>query len=331
MSPTYPGGKRFAFSVFDDTDVATLESIRPLYDVLDRLGIITTKSVWGIDHEGRSDYEGSETLDDAQYSQYVKSLHERGFEIGYHCATMQSATRTHIERSLTNYNKLLDKYPSIYAAHSTNKDNLYWGIDRFSLTLSKWLYLLLGGEREGYFQGHLPESEYFWGDLAKQHLEYARSFTFTNANLLKLNTPVVYRRKDTPWVKNWFVTSDAENVEEFNALIDSSCQNELEEQGGLCIISTHFGKGFVDNDIVNATTMKLLEELSKRDCWFAPVSDLLGFYVDRFGCHELSTTQLYRLELGWFFDSLKRRRRRKRYNPTEIAYLRKSMGKERNV
>jgi hypothetical protein len=327
MSLVYPGGKRFAFSVFDDTDVATLESIRPLYDYLHELGIITTKSVWGIDHDGKSDYEGSDTLDNLPYAQYVKLLRDRGFEIGYHGATMQGATRTCIERSLANYVQLLGRYPRICSAHSLNQDNLYWGVDRFSLAATRSLYLLLGGEGGGYYQGHVPESQYFWGDLARQHLEYVRSFTFRRANLLKLNTPVVYRREDTPWVKNWFITSDAENVEEFNSLIDSPRQNDLEEQGGMCIISTHFGKGFVDNDRINANTMRLLEELSNRDCWFAPVSELLDFYVGEFGCAEMSTTRLLSLELRWFLDSLDRRLRRKRYKPTEITYLRKSTGK----
>ena len=42
----YPDNKDFIFTIFDDTDVATLDSIRPIYDYLYSLRIFTTKSVW---------------------------------------------------------------------------------------------------------------------------------------------------------------------------------------------------------------------------------------------------------------------------------------------
>lgn len=42
----FPDGKRFAFSVFDDTDGGTTANLRPVYQLLDELGIFVTKSVW---------------------------------------------------------------------------------------------------------------------------------------------------------------------------------------------------------------------------------------------------------------------------------------------
>ena len=41
----FPGVKRFAFTVFDDTDHATVRNTAPVYALLEELGI-TTKSVW---------------------------------------------------------------------------------------------------------------------------------------------------------------------------------------------------------------------------------------------------------------------------------------------
>ena len=41
----WPHGKRFAFTVFDDTDSATLENVSPVYALLRDLGFRTTKSV----------------------------------------------------------------------------------------------------------------------------------------------------------------------------------------------------------------------------------------------------------------------------------------------
>lgn len=42
----WPDGKRFAFTIFDDTDHQTLENVPPVYDFLSDLGLRTTKSVW---------------------------------------------------------------------------------------------------------------------------------------------------------------------------------------------------------------------------------------------------------------------------------------------
>ena len=277
----FPGGTRFAFSVFDDTDVATLDYIKPLYEYLYELGMFTTKSVWCLDYQRESYYQGTDTLESPEYSDYIKILKERGFEIGYHGATMESATRSDIVKSLDRFHEVLGEYPKNYAAHGLNQDNLYWGEYRFAFKVTRWLYRLFSSDKAGYFQGHIEESPYFWGDLAKQHLDSVRSFTFTNPNLLTLNLPLVYRHYSTPWVNRWYLTCDAENVEEFNALISSANQQKLEDEGGLCIVSTHFGKGFNVNGDVHRTTKRLLKELSGRDCWFAPVSEILDFYVEQ--------------------------------------------------
>jgi len=71
----YPKNKNFIFTIFDDTDVATVENIRPIYDFLYDVGILTTKSVWPLHcrHHG-SDFVGSHTLEDAPYADYIKQL-----------------------------------------------------------------------------------------------------------------------------------------------------------------------------------------------------------------------------------------------------------------
>lgn len=324
MKLTFPGGKRCAFSVFDDTDVATLASIRPLYDYLSELGIYTTKSVWSVGFDGASDYRGSDTLENPAYAAYMLELQRRGFEMAFHGAGMESMQRADIERGFVKFQEIFGRYPVINAAHGRNRDNLYWGSERFTSRFTKQLYSLLSGDHRDYFQGHKQESPFFWGDLALEHFKFVRSFTFTGINLLSGSSPVVYHSEETPWINAWFLSCDAENVEEFNALLASKNQESLEQDGGMCIVSTHFGKGFVENDRVHPQTTRILDELSKRDCWFAPVSQLLDFYVSHFGCVTTSRRQLFQLEMRWFIDSLSRRFRRKKYNPTEIAYLEKS-------
>src|SRR5262249_50178348 len=145
--PTFPGGKRFAFSVFDDTDVATLDSIKPVYDYLDELGIHTTKSVWAKNFSGESDYQGSHTLENTAFADYTRELLKRGFEIGFHGATMESARREDIEQSLARFESVVGAQPSIYAAHGMNRDNLYWGVDRLAFKVTQWFYKLLKRER----------------------------------------------------------------------------------------------------------------------------------------------------------------------------------------
>ena len=45
---TFPEGKRFALTIVDDTDQTTLERAKPLYEVLERAGLRTTKTVWSL-------------------------------------------------------------------------------------------------------------------------------------------------------------------------------------------------------------------------------------------------------------------------------------------
>src|SRR5260370_20163629 len=90
----FPGGKRFAFTVIDDTDVATLDNVRPVYRLLESLGMRPTKTVWPVAcPEGSKNFSSSETLEDPDYRDFVVDLHRRGLEITWHCATMVTSTR----------------------------------------------------------------------------------------------------------------------------------------------------------------------------------------------------------------------------------------------
>lgn len=302
---TYPGGKRFAFSVFDDPDGASLEAVRPIYDYLSELGIFTTKSVWGLDCAGESGCRGSYTLENEDCADYVRELRRQGFEIGWHGACPESATRAGTQKALAHFEQIIGALPAIYAAHDTNRDNLYWGADRFAFTGTRWLYRQLKREPRGWFQGHKPGSEFFWGDLAETCLNYSRSFAFATTNLLNLRLPLVYRRPDAFYVKRWFLTCGADDVQTFNTAIRDAHQREWEGQGGLCVISTHFGKGFVVDGRIHPVTKALLKKLSDRNGWFAPVSQLLDLYVAQRGCPDLSGLKLLSLELKWFTQRLK--------------------------
>ena len=59
----FPGGARFAFTVMDDTDVATVDNVLPIYRLLESLGMRTTKTVWPVRcEEGSRNFSLSETM-----------------------------------------------------------------------------------------------------------------------------------------------------------------------------------------------------------------------------------------------------------------------------
>ena len=78
---SWPNGKSFAFTIFDDTDSSTLQNTKPVYDFLYKHGFLTTKSVWTTSsNNGR--YNGHTCLD-IEYLNWLKKLNELGFEIGF--------------------------------------------------------------------------------------------------------------------------------------------------------------------------------------------------------------------------------------------------------
>ncbi|HUJ52623.1 MAG TPA: hypothetical protein VLX08_03645 [Steroidobacteraceae bacterium] len=324
-SVSFPGGRQFAFTIFDDTDIATLEYIRPIYELLDRLGFRTTKTVWPLPYHGPSDYQGSDSLEDRAYASYMRELQARGFEIAFHGARMESSTRAQIEAAFEVYEQALGNHPTAYAAHGHNRDNLYWGVDRFRFRLWRWLYGALAGRHEGPAEGHRTNSPYYWADLAERHLRYVRSFTYDELNLWNITSAVPYRTAGTPGVAAFFPSSFADNVQEFIELLSPTRQAQLERERGLCIVSTHFGKGFVRDGRVHPAVTELLTQLSQRPGWFQPVSTLLDHLAGaQGGPVMLEGYALFRLEALWFWHSLRSRGRQRPYDKTELPYLQRA-------
>lgn len=317
----YPDQADFIFTIFDDTDVSTFDYIKPIYDRLIELGFKTTKTVWPLPYFGESDYAGSHTLKDKPYLEYVRHLQRLGFEIAFHGATMETSSRQEVIAAIEKFNKLLGFYPKSYAAHSSNRDNLYWGKDRFSLSLFKFLYNFLSSASSDYFQGHVENSPFFWGDLAKQHISYMRNFTFEGINLLNKKCPLPYRNNHKPWSNYWFYSCDADNVESFNLLLNEENQEKLIRERGVCIISTHFGKGFTVDGKLHPKTDQLLTRLSWANGWFVPVCQILDHLRTTQPTDKISFTQLFKLEMEWFIDAVIRRKKNLQYDKTEVPFL----------
>jgi hypothetical protein len=299
----FPENKNFAFTILDDTDYATTENVKPIYEVLFELGIITTKTVWVFPTEDtRNPNYNSKTLANNEYLYFIKWLVESGFEIALHNASMESSTRDKIISAIERFNELLGSYPKIHVNHHLNRDNLYWGQNRVDFPLIKLGLKLFRGNTKSY--GHISESPYFWGDICQNYIKYVRNLVFKEINLLKINPTLPYKDPTRPYVNYWFSSSEGANVKSFNDLISERNQDRLEREGGVCIIYTHFANGFVERGKINQKTKDLLTELSKRDGWFVPVSHLLDYLITQQKHSRRPYFEKFRMEMIWFFSKL---------------------------
>jgi len=305
---SFPGGARFAFTIIDDTDVATRENAEPFYRLLYELEMRATKTVWPLGcPEGSPNFSLSETLEDPDYRAFVQELQRQGFEITWHGATMETSRRERTIQGLTRFREIFGHYPSVHANHAHNRENLYWGPDRVDARWLRWLLARVGSRDPNFYQGHVEGSPYWWGDQASQHIRYMRNLTFNDINTLRHNPSMPYRDPRRPLVRRWFSASDAEDVRAFNRLISERNQDKLEREGGACIVATHVGKGFAVGGRVNARTRFLLERLASRNGWFPTVGELLDRLERRNPSGEMPRAEWRRMQWQWALDLIRRK------------------------
>src|SRR6266513_2504186 len=127
---------------------------------------------------------------------------------------------------------------------------------------------LLRKEATSYYLGDVKDTDYFWGDLCREHIRYVRNWTFSCLNMLEVNPEMPYRLSGTPYVNLWFSTADAPDVGDFVRLLTQENVDRLEDAGGLCIISTHFGKGFVKDGVLDPRVHRIFQTLSQKPGWY---------------------------------------------------------------
>jgi hypothetical protein len=304
-----PPGFRFAFSVLDDTDDSTLDNVGPLYAMLREYGLRTTKTVWPVAcPEGSRNFFAAETLEDKKYLSFVHELADAGFEIASHGATMASSRRARTLEGLELLRTEFGRYPRLFCNHGQNRENLYWGSRRFQSPLLRALIRALERRDGDAYEGDTEGSPFFWGDVCREAITYVRNFTFERLNMLEVDPGMPYHVASTPWVRFWFSTTDAPDVHVFNRVLSPERVDRLEAASGVCLISTHFGKGFVKDGRVNPGTERVLRHLADKRGWFVPVSDILDRLVAVGRGQTLSRSQLLRLELRFLTDRIKRRR-----------------------
>jgi|SRR6185436_2311428 len=304
-----PSGKRFAFTVLDDTDDSTLDNVGPLYAMLKDYGLRTTKTVWPLEcPEGSRNFFAAETLQDKKYLGFVHELAAAGFEIASHGATMESSRRERTLEGLELIRSEFGSYPRLFCNHGQNRENLYWGSKRFHTGPLRRLSRALGRADGDAYEGDVEGSPFFWGDVCRDVIQYVRNFTFDRLNTLAADPAMPYHVAGAPYVRYWFSTADAPDVDVFNRVVTRERIDRLEAEGGVCILSTHFGKGFVKDGRVNATTASLLRYIADRPGWFVPVSDVLDRLLGAGRGRTLTRREVVRLELRFLAERIKRRR-----------------------
>lgn len=297
----WPGGKRFAFTVFDDTDRATLENNRAIYGFLEEAGFRTTKSVWTL-AGSRAPYIPGATCADSEYLAWVQALQGRGFEIAWHLATWETSHRDQTIRGLDRFRECFGDDPTAMANHASNGEGIYWGAARFS-GWRRFASRLVELRRR--FWGHVDGDPRFWGDLCRDRIRYVRNFTFEDIDTLAQCPEMPYYDPEKPLVRAWFAASSGADVDEFNRLIHPDNLDRLEASGGACIAYTHFGKGFFRDGQVDETFRRRMSGLARRPGWFVPVTPLLDFLADRHGgITRLTGRARARLEYRWLAQKL---------------------------
>jgi len=302
---SWPEGKRFAFTVFDDTDGATLERLRPVYGFLAECGLRTTKSCWPVAGDpDRGSHPGA-TCEDPEYRAWVQDLQQQGFEIGWHGATWHGLPRPQIAAALDVFAEIFDRDPYVASNHSESPDSIYWGRDRLSGSRA-WIYNVLTAFRNWKcYRGHVEGGEYFWGDLCRDKIKYYRSFVFLDANTLRACPFMPYHDPRRPYVNYWFASSEGGNVERFNRCLSEQNQDRLVEQGGACIMYTHFAQGFAEHGQLHPRFKTLIRRLARLDGWFVPAGTLLDYLVELRGHHEITPAERRTLERKWLWEKLR--------------------------
>jgi hypothetical protein len=152
------------------------------------------------------------------------------------------------------------------------------------------------------FEGHTPESSYFWGDLCRDRIDYVRNFVFREINLDRVNPTMPYRDPLRPFVKYWFSSSYGPDANSFCQTVSEANQEQLEADGGICIMYTHFACGFVKEGKVEARTEQLLRRIAQRQGWFVPVSTLLDFLRSKRGDAVITPAEYGAMERRWALD-----------------------------
>lgn len=303
--PVLPDGKRFAFTIFDDTDSATLENVRGIYSLLNELGIHTTKSCWMVDGDRSQGKFPGDTCDRPEYRQWLLELQSQGFEIGWHGPTWHGLPRAETIAALERFSELFGHYPKTAANHTGSTVGIYWAESRLSGVLSRLYRVLTFGRNRGKYRGHIPGDAYFWGDICKERITYYRNFVFQDINTWKSCPIMPYHDAARPLVNSWFASSNGRDIATFNRCLAEANQDRLEEEGGICIMYAHFAYGFSNDARPDRRFEALMRRMARKNGWFVPVHKVLDLLRPAGELHKITGAERTRLERKWFLEKVR--------------------------
>ena len=268
---------KFYFSIIDDTDDATLENIRPVYDFLYEQGIKISKTVWV--YPALDEQSSGDCLQRDEYADYIKVLHERGYEIGLHnvgSADYDSPyTREKILEGLDFFEKRLGFKPTICVNHSYNPDSVYGGYKRFNNPMA-WVVKKLYKQYGRTFYGEVEDSPYFWGDKHKELFKYSRNHECDTLLTTKWDKRMPYiDPRRSQYANYWYSATFAPNQDVFNYVVSDKALAKLERKGGCCIIFTHLGYYCKDGVIDPGFVERIKKIASNPNCISMPVTQTL--------------------------------------------------------
>lgn len=302
---TWPDGKRFAFTAFDDADLDRLHNVKPVYDFLAELGVFTTKSVWTVAPTEPSPMAGLST-EDGPYLEWIRSLQRQGFEIGFHGARCHTSPRDDTREALDRFRALFGHDPYSFSNHFQNADSVYWGAARLT-GVYRSLYQLAHVRRRLRAEGHVESSPRFWGDLCRERVRYVRNFVYRDVNTLAACPIMPYHDAAMPYVNAWYASAEGGHVDSFCDQLGEAQQDRLAAEGGACIMYTHFAKGFVtEGGRLHPRFSALMRRLASLGGWYVPTGALLDFLASRNGgVHEATPAERDDLQRRWLWAKLR--------------------------
>jgi hypothetical protein len=301
----WPNGKTFAFTIFDDPDFQTLDRGKPVYDFLSDLGFRTTRGVFpGVGSTPERDR--AVTCMEPSCQDWLLSLQQRGFEMGWHGASPGTSKREQTAEGLERFRQIFGEWPKTITQHYECKENMYWGDDRLSEPSHRFVYNALTRWRNhNAFHGQVPGHELYWSDLCHQRVRYIRNFVFRDINTLAICPHMPYHDLDRPDANLWFSSADGHNAEAFVGMLSEENQNRLEAEGGACIMYTHFAYQFLQNGRLHGEFRRLMEQLSKKNGWFVPIGRLLDYIIEKKGPTTITASHRKALERRWLLHKIR--------------------------
>lgn len=273
----FPYNKKFVFTIIDDTDDSFLENIAPIYDFLFERGLFITKTIWV--YPPRDKESKGHSLQHRGYRSFLLDIKNKGYEIALHNAGSGRYFRKEILKGLEEFKHIFGEYPKIHVNHSYNSDSIYGGYKRFSFPFNFLIKLLHPAYAQKY-EGEMPGSPHFWGDMHKKLIKYSRNYETDQLNTIKFNPFMPYIDKEKLKYSNyWFSATFAPNQWVFNRIVSPKAVDKLEQEGGVCILYTHLGYYMKTGKIDQGFIQKINYISQKNGGWFVPVSTVLDFLL----------------------------------------------------